>query len=160
MRAPLDPPDPLPALSTIPDRLSPQLATLVDAPPKGSGWTYEIKLDGYRILARCEDGDTRLFTRNGNDWTAKMQSLAEEFSRLPIESAWFDCELVVQGANGIPDFNALQNAFDKGGTEAITCFLFDLLYLNGKDLRPLEYRQRRALLEAMFVVNRSDRVRA
>ena len=60
----------------FPDRLVPQHATLVDAPPRGGGWTYEIKLDGYRILARCEHGKVRLFTRNENDWSAKMQSLA------------------------------------------------------------------------------------
>ena len=56
----------------------PQLATLVDEAPSGDGWLHEMKLDGYRILARREDGDTRLFTRNGNDWTAKMRSLAGE----------------------------------------------------------------------------------
>jgi bifunctional non-homologous end joining protein LigD len=117
------------------------------------------KLDGYRILARCEDGDARLFTRNGNDWTAKMQSLAREIAKLPVESAWVDGEVVVMGDNGISDFNALQNAFDKSATEGITYFVFDLLYLNGKDLRLLEYRQRRSLLEAMLLVYRNDRVR-
>jgi len=66
----------------FPDRLVPQLATLVDAPPKGGGWTYEIKLDGYRILARCDRGKVRLFTRNENDWTAKMQTLAREVANL------------------------------------------------------------------------------
>ena len=70
-----------------------------------------------------------------------MQSLAEAVFQLSVETAWLDGELVVQGAKVLPDFNALQNAFDKGGTEDITCFVFDLLYLNGKDLRPLEYRQ-------------------
>jgi ATP-dependent DNA ligase len=59
----------------MPDRLAPQLATLVGAPPSGSGWVYEIKFDGYRILARSEGRSTRLYTRNGNDWTAKMESL-------------------------------------------------------------------------------------
>ena len=60
----------------LPGGISPQLATLVEAPPKGAGWTYEIKLDGYRILARLEDGKVQLVTRNGNDWTAKMPHIA------------------------------------------------------------------------------------
>jgi bifunctional non-homologous end joining protein LigD len=88
-----------------------------------------------------------------------MPALAKEVGALPPDSAWLDGEVVVLDDNGIPDFNALQNAFDKRGTEHLTYFVFDVLYLNGKDLRPLEYRQRRALLEAMFVTALSDRVR-
>jgi bifunctional non-homologous end joining protein LigD len=143
----------------FPDRLVPQLATLVDAPPKGGGWTYEIKLDGYRILARCDRGKVRLFTRNENDWTAKMQSLAREVANLPVKTAWLDGEVVVMGDNGIPDFNALQNAFDKSGTESIMYFVFDVIYLNGKDLRGLPFHQRRAVLERLFSDYDSDRVR-
>src|SRR3979490_2695609 len=85
----------------FPDRLVPQLATLVDAPPKGGGWIYEIKLDGYRILGRCDTVTVRLFSRNENDWTAKMQSLAREVARLPVETAWLDGEVVVMGDNGV-----------------------------------------------------------
>lgn len=65
---------------------SPQLATLVSAPPSGKGWAYEIKFDGYRILARREAGAVRLFTRNANDWTTKMESLAREVSILPVKT--------------------------------------------------------------------------
>jgi bifunctional non-homologous end joining protein LigD len=54
----------------------------------------------------------RLFTRNGHDWTAKMQSLADEVEKLGIRNAWFDCEAVVMDANGLPSFNALQNSFE------------------------------------------------
>ena len=152
-------PDARLVLSTIPDYISPQLATLVDAPPKGAGWTYEIKLDGYRILSRIEGGNVRLFTRNEHDWTRKMPLLAKEVAALPVDSAWLDGEVVVLGDSGIPDFNALQNAFDKRGTEHLTYFVFDVLHLNGKDLRPLEYRQRRALLEDIFATDHGDRLR-
>ena len=69
------------------DRLSPQLATLVDAPPKGAGRAYEIKLDGYRILSRIEGGDVRLFTRNANDWTGKMPLLVADVAKCPVEGA-------------------------------------------------------------------------
>jgi bifunctional non-homologous end joining protein LigD len=61
---------------------------------------YEIKLDGYRILARCEGGKTRLFTRNGNDWTSKMESLAREIATLPVQTAWLDGEAVVLSSIG------------------------------------------------------------
>ena len=81
-------------MGAAPDRISPQLATLVGAPPKGAGWVYEIKLNGYRILSRIESGKARLFTRNENDWTAKVPSLAKEVEGLPVDSAWLDGEVV------------------------------------------------------------------
>ena len=138
------------ATDPFPDELEPQLATLVSAPPTRGDWTYEIKLDGYRILARIQGGAVRLFTRNANDWTAKMPRLARELAALPVETAWLDGEVVVLADGGIPNFNALQNAFDTRGTEVLTYFAFDLLYLNGKDLRAIAFRERRALLETLF----------
>jgi bifunctional non-homologous end joining protein LigD len=141
---------------SLPDSIAPQLATLVTAPPTSAGWAYEIKLDGYRILARIEDGDVRLITRNGNDWTAKMPRLVRELRTFPVKSAWLDGEVVVMGDNGIPDFNALQNAFDGKSTDSLTYFVFDLLFLDSKDLRPLELRQRRALLLASFAAYEGD----
>src|SRR5664279_1901815 len=143
----------------MPTVLPPQLATLVSAPPSGGAWAYEIKFDGYRVLARCEAGAVRLFTRNGNDWTARMGSLAVEIGALPVESAWFDGEVVALGSNGLPNFNALQNAFDRAGTKHIVYFVFDLLYFDGKDLRQLEFRERRRALEAVFADHTEGRVR-
>lgn len=147
------------AADAMPEVLSPQLATLVSEPPDGPGWAYEIKIDGYRILARCELGGTRLFTRNGNDWTDRMESLAVEVGGLPVQSAWFDGEAVVLGDNGLPNFNALQNAFDRVGTEHIVYFVFDLLYLNGRDLRQRKFRERRRALETVFADHAEGRVR-
>src|SRR5882724_9591854 len=68
----------------LPSTLSPQLATLVKKPPTGDAWLYEAKLDGYRILARLENGKAKLFTRNVNDWTSKMPALAKEIESLPF----------------------------------------------------------------------------
>src|SRR5260221_13042846 len=99
------------------EAIAPQLATLVTAPPGGKGWAFEIKFDGYRILARCEGGKARLITRNANDWTSKMQSLAGEVAELPVDTACLDGEIVVLDEKGLPNFNALQNAFDRNGTE-------------------------------------------
>jgi bifunctional non-homologous end joining protein LigD len=143
----------------LPEFIAPQLATLVHVPPKGVGWVYEIKLDGYRILARVNGKDVRMFTRRGNDWTADMQHLAEEVARLPTKSAWLDGEVVVLGDNGLPEFNALQNAFDRKGTQHLVYFVFDLLYLNGRDVRSLKLRKRRAMLEELFSDFEHDGVR-
>ena len=132
---------------------------LVAAPPKGAGWIYEIKLDGYRILARISGKDVGLLTRRGNDWTADMQQLAQEVGKLPTKSAWLDGEVVVLGANGLPEFNALQNAFDRKSTQQLVYFVFDLLYLNGRDVQACELRDRRALLEDLFSGFEQDRVR-
>src|SRR4029434_7815678 len=88
-----------------------------------------------------------------------MRHLADELARLPTKSAWLDGEIVVLGANGLPEFNALPNAFDRKGTEQLVYFVFDLLYLNGRDVQARELRERRALLEDLFGGFEQDRVR-
>ena len=142
----------------LPERLSPQLATLTKAVPGGTDWLYEIKFDGYRVLVRIEDGKAQLITRGGHDWTAKVASLAREIEALGVGSAWLDGELVVLKEDGTPDFNALQNAFDAAHTESIRCFLFDVPYFEGHDLRRVALRERRALLEQLLAAHGGDRV--
>lgn len=83
----------------LPDRLAPQLATLVRAPPSTGEWTYELKFDGYRLMARL-DGAPQLLTRSGIDWTAKMPALASELAALGLAATWLDAEAVVLGDNG------------------------------------------------------------
>jgi len=141
----------LPAGATkakLPATLSPQLATLVSKTPSDSGWIYEIKFDGYRIVARVDGDDVRLFTRRGNDWSARMPGLVEAVRSLGLGSAWLDGEIVVNGASGTPDFNGLQNAFDSARTEAIQYYVFDLPYYDGHDLRSVPLVERRAVLAA------------
>ncbi|MFJ4373318.1 DNA ligase D [Pseudomonas japonica] len=137
------------AKSALPPSLDPQLATLVDSPPPGD-WGYEIKFDGYRILARIDQGEVRLFTRNGHDWTAKLAHQVAALKQLELESAWLDGEMVVADENGVADFQALQNAFDNEHDEKIIYYLFDLPWLNGHDLRQLPLEQRRAALEQLL----------
>ncbi|WP_414157206.1 DNA ligase D [Pseudomonas sp. BNK-15] len=135
--------------ATLPGQLQPQLATLVDSPPAGD-WRYEVKFDGYRVLARIEGDDVRLFTRNGHDWSHKMPRQVAALRALGLDSAWLDGEMVVNGEDGVADFQALQNAFDTAHDERIVYYLFDLLFLGGQDLRerPLEDR-RKALGELL-----------
>src|SRR5690606_8679786 len=94
----------------LPATLRPQLATLVDRMPPGDGWAFEIKYDGYRVLARVKGGRTRLFTRNGKDWTDRFRRQARELARLPVREAWIDGEMCVFRADGMTDFQGLQNA--------------------------------------------------
>ncbi len=134
----------------MPAQLSPQLATLAKTVPSTSTWVYEIKFDGYRIMARIDNGNVQLITRGGHDWTNKMPAIARDLETLGLKSAWLDGEVVVLNAAGVPDFNALQNAFDRKSTSALTYFVFDAPYLNGYDLRDQRFLTRKdALRQAM-----------
>ncbi|MFE8643552.1 DNA ligase D [Sphingomonas sp. NCPPB 2930] len=142
--------------TALPDSLSPQLATLVDAPPADTdAWIYELKFDGYRLLARKQRGKVRLFTRNGLDWTERMPKVAAAVEALPFTSGWLDGEVVVLGPGGAPDFQALQNAFErptKGSRVAagMVYYLFDMPFHDGEDLRALPLDDRRARLQAVL----------
>lgn len=134
----------------LPEHMAPQLATLVKSPPEGDDWSYEIKFDGYRILARIDGENVKLFTRNGKDWTDKLGSLADEVRGLGISSGWLDGEIVVLGKEGTPDFGALQNAFEKAATGEVLYFVFDLPFYGGYDLRDAVHADRKALLESVI----------
>ncbi|WP_120995247.1 DNA ligase D [Stutzerimonas urumqiensis] len=144
--------------AALPDSYKPQLATLVESVPDGE-WFYEIKFDGYRIMARIESGKVQLFTRNGHDWTAKMPEQAEALAGLALDSAWLDGEVVVLNEDGTPDFQALQNAFEIGRSGNIVYYLFDMPYLNGMDLSGVVLEQRRAALRAVLERNESELLR-
>ncbi|WP_225784180.1 DNA ligase D [Xenophilus sp. Marseille-Q4582] len=144
----------------LPAAFSPQLATLVDGPPRDvSEWLWELKFDGYRLLARVDDGRVQLFTRNGNDWTARMPVLAEAVAQLPLRSGWLDGEVLMLDAQGTPDFQALQNAFDGASTKDLVYYFFDMPYADGRDLRALPVVERRELLRAVVAGSPTDRVR-
>ena len=142
----------------LPDLLKPALATLVDRPP-GGDWRYEIKFDGYRILARKQGKDVRLYTRNGNDWTDRLPRQAKALAALGAGDSWLDGEVVVLGDNGLPDFQALQNAFDRNTPKDIIYYLFDAPFLDGQDRREQPLEERRAALKAVMDNNRSAALR-
>ena len=120
--------------SPLPDFIPPELATLVDNAPTGEGWLHEIKLDGYRTVARIERGQIRLLTRTGLDWTTRFHSIAEALGDLPVKVAYLDGEVAVLGTDGVTSFAALQ----------------DLLYLGGLDLRPLPLLARKTALKKLL----------
>ena len=135
---------------TMPSVIEPELATLVSRAPADGDWSYEIKYDGYRMLVRIEEGSAKLITRNGHDWTDRMPKLRKAVEALPVDDAWLDGEVVVLNAAGTPDFNALQNAFDRRSTADIVLFVFDILWLNGTDVRDQPLRARRQLLRVLM----------
>ena len=146
------------ATSALPEQFAPQLATLVDRAPEGD-WHYEIKFDGYRMLARIRDGDVRLFTRNGHDWTERLPRQAKALQALKLKDSWLDGEVVSLNGDGLPDFQALQNAFDIGRSLDIVYYLFDAPFLNGQDQRQAPVEDRRAALKAALAGSRSKLLR-
>ncbi|GAB5337196.1 DNA ligase D [Pseudomonas fluorescens] len=146
------------ATTALPQQLTPQLATLVDRAPAGD-WLYEIKFDGYRMLTRIRDGEVRLFTRNGNDWTDRLPRQVKALQALKLKDSWLDGEVVSLNADGLPDFQALQNAFDIGRSLDIVYYLFDAPFLQGQDLREAPVEARRAALKAALSGSRSKLLR-
>lgn len=139
--------------AAMPAAIEPCLATLVDAVPKGGRWIHEIKWDGYRLIAFKSGGSTKLATRRGHDWTARFPSIAEAVAALPVDSVILDGEAVIADESGIANFSALQNALsDEHGRVARDAVLygFDLLYLDGFDLRELPLEDRKARLAALL----------
>ncbi|MGB7647155.1 MAG: DNA ligase D [Pseudomonas fluorescens] len=146
------------AATALPQQLTPQLATLVDRAPAGD-WLYEIKFDGYRMLTRIRDGEVRLFSRNGNDWTDRLPRQVKALQALKLKDSWLDGEVVSLNADGLPDFQALQNAFDIGRSLDIVYYLFDAPFLQGQDLREAPVEARRAALKAALSGSRSKLLR-
>jgi bifunctional non-homologous end joining protein LigD len=144
----------------LPQTLSPQLATLSKELPGHGDWLYELKFDGYRLLARIDaKGGVKLVTRKGNDWTDRMPPLAKAVAGLGIRSSWIDGEIVVLNERGTPDFNLLQNAFDAARTGSIVFFVFDLPFADGHDLRRVPLRDRRAMLRRVIEAHGSEMIR-
>lgn len=137
--------------ASLPDFVEPTLATLVRKAPTGQRWLHEIKFDGYRIQARIEAGRIRLRTRSGLDWTDRFgKELMTELHALPLASALIDGEVVVENASGASEFSALQAVLAEGHTDGFRFYAFDLLHLDGFDLRQVALVRRKALLKRLL----------
>lgn len=144
-------------LDPMPGRVDPALALLKQKPPRGDKWGWEIKWDGYRLAVHNEPGGVRIFTRGGYDWAARFPAIAEAAKDLGPASFIIDGEGVVLDEQGRSDFNALQNSLGASGARSggknadhAILYAFDILYLDGKDLRDEPYSVRRHLLEEML----------
>lgn len=141
----------------LPQFVEPCLATLQDKPPAGQSWLHEVKFDGYRLQARISAGKATLLTRSGLDWTDRFgATLAKALGELPCDTALVDGEVVALGENGISSFSALQEALSGGATEKLVFFGFDLLHLDGQDLRPEPLLARKERLERLLASAGAD----
>ncbi len=134
----------------VPELLAPQFATLVDQPPEGAQWLYEIKHDGYRILARIAAGKVRLFSRNGKDWTRRLAAVAKAVARLGVNDTWLDGEVVALLPDGRSSFAALQAALSGERAAHLTYFLFDMPWRDGADWTRRSLRERKAALARLI----------
>jgi len=134
----------------IPQPIEPELATLVSTTPEGDDFIHEVKFDGYRVIARVDAGRVQLLTRGGEDWTKRMPGLATALAQLKAQSAILDGEYVALDERGVTDFQLLQNAFSGKSQAPLAYYAFDLLYLDGADLRPLPLVERKAKLQELL----------
>ncbi|MFC3692574.1 ATP-dependent DNA ligase [Chenggangzhangella methanolivorans] len=125
--------------------------TLVTDAPTAKGWAFEIKHDGYRMQAHVNAGAVRLFTKSGLDWADRAPKIRSALERLPVEAAVIDAEAVMVGEDGISDFFALHSALAKKRAPQAFLYAFDLLHLDGQDLRELPLDERRLLLEDLLL---------
>ncbi|BCH22385.1 DNA ligase D [Mesorhizobium sp. L-8-3] len=151
----------------MPDSLSPQLATAATVPPKdeakgkdragGKTWLHEIKFDGYRTMVRLSEGEARLITRSGLDWTRRYGDLGRAFSVLRCREALIDGEVVALDEQGVSRFAALQDALSQGSAGKLLFYAFDLLYLDGWDLRAVPLLKRKELLTQLLAGQTTSR---
>jgi len=133
------------------DRVEPQLAQMVKELPKGDDWIYELKYDGYRIIAFIEAGNVRLISRNGNDFSGRFHSIASSLAEMAKGRPMvLDGELAVTDEKGKTDFSALQSYLSSPGGKNLVYIIFDLLALDGSDLRGLPLLQRKEMLEKLL----------
>jgi bifunctional non-homologous end joining protein LigD len=134
---------PAPGLGII----EPCLPSPAKAPPSGPGWLHEIKHDGFRILARSDSAGVRLITRAGNDFSSRFPFIATAVSKLPVRSCLIDGEAIVCDENGLAVFDLISR---HGAGERAVLSAFDLLELDGKDLRRNPIETRKAVLAKLL----------
>ena len=127
--------------------IEPCLPSPAKAPPSGPGWLHEIKHDGFRILARRDGAGVRLITRHGNDFTNRFPFITTAVGKLPVRSCLIDGEAIVCDENGLAVFDLIRR---HGAGERAVLSAFDLLELDGKDLRRKPIETRKALLAKLL----------
>ena len=123
--------------ATLPAFVAPCLATLSSKAPDSGKWVHEIKFDGYRIQARLDRGKVKLLTRKGLNWTSKFPTVAAAIAKLPAKSALIDGEVVVEGDDGLSSFSLLQQDLKASRHDRTVLYGFDLMHLDGADLKSL-----------------------
>jgi bifunctional non-homologous end joining protein LigD len=140
---------PLGVKAPFPGFVPPALASKIGKVPSGERWIHEIKFDGYRVQLHIANEAAKVFTRRGIDWTGRFRKVAADAFLISARSAIIDGEVVVPAADGTTDFSVLQNEL-KGASGKIVMVAFDLLYLNGYDLRKIPLLERKAALRKLI----------
>jgi len=133
----------------FPGFVEPALATSIEKMPSGERWIHEIKFDGYRVQLHIHNDALKVLTRRGNDWTRRFSKIADDAHLINAGSAIIDGEVVAPAADGTTDFSVLQNEL-RGKSTRLVMTAFDLLYLNGYDLRKLPLFERKAHLKKLI----------
>ena len=120
-----------------------------DRPPSGDNWIHEIKADGYRAQVHVRDGKATVYSRRGYDWTETFASIAKAAETLTVRHAVLDGEAIVQDAKGVADYHALRRELARKRSGNLTYYVFDLLYLDGQDLRQQRLLERKQKLKAL-----------
>src|SRR3954449_13148610 len=134
----------------IPGYIEPCDPSLRERAPQGGEWRYEIKGDGYRAQLHVNEGAIKVYSRTGLDWTEQFSSIASAARELNAGSVIIDGEAVVYGANGVPDFQQLRRELGPRRSGRVRYHAFDLLYLDGYDLRGAAYLERKRLLQRLL----------
>lgn len=140
------------AASLLPGLLIAQ-PTLVHGPPQGPGWVHEVKFDGYRIVARATRNEVWLTTRGQKEWSANASGVVASLRALNLSDAVLDGEVMLMRADGSSDFGALRHVKAKRRENAVIYMVFDLLWLNGRDLRGCPLLERRARLRGLLATD-------
>jgi bifunctional non-homologous end joining protein LigD len=150
----VDPPDPSRVKGAkrglLPAFVEPSLAAPTDRAPSGNRWIHEIKFDGYRSQARIDGKEVKILTRKGLDWSKRFTAIAKTLSKLRLASALLDGEIVVEDTAGRSSFASLQSDLQEGRQDRLVYYVFDILYLEGSDLRPVPLIDRKALLRQLL----------
>jgi bifunctional non-homologous end joining protein LigD len=137
--------------ASFPAKFKPQLATLASRVPTGDDWLHELKFDGYRTIAFIKNGDIRLVSRNDKDWTRRFHAVADALKKLRIKDAILDGEVVSLDAQGISNFQQLQNLLKRGDDQSLVYYLFDVPYLLGHDLTAVPLEERKEVLARLIL---------
>src|SRR4051812_24739586 len=133
-----------------PGFVEPALATLRTKPPTGSGFIHEIKFDGYRVQAHLRGGLAQLYTRSGLNWTKRFPTIAVAVGSIPATELVLDGEVISANERGAANFSALQDDLSKSRYDRMAYYAFDLLHLDGFDLRAARLVERKRVLEGLL----------
>ena len=137
----------------MPEKIRPMLPTATRRPPETDRWLHEIKYDGYRMLGFIQPNSIRFVSRSGKDWTDKLPRLAAQLKQLRLGQAVLDGEVVMMSSDGTTSFQALQNRIGIGNDAELRYYIFDVLYVDGRDVRRLPLLQRKTLLNRLITAD-------